>query len=169
MESHGLENLREKSIEFAKSAVKSSVFEGIREELKDKIQDNIKGITNELKNKLKKEIKNYIEKMDENTEIKELYDETKNIILNVLYKYFVLTPEKDIDIKKIPEIKCGDSIFTFTEKSIDILDNFIIDYFKEILDIYKKNLDEFISEHSLKLADSIALFQMSFKQIILNY
>ena len=164
VESHGLENLREKSIEFAKSAVKSSVFEGIREELKDKIQDNIKGITNELKNKLKKEIKNYIEKMDENTEIKELYDETKNIILNVLYKYFVLTPEKDIDIKKIPEIKCGDSIFTFTEKSIDILDNFIIDYFKEILDIYKKNLDEFISEHSLRLADSIALFQMSFKQ-----
>lgn len=164
IEAHNLDKLRERSIEFAKSAVKSSVFEGIREEVNDKIQDNIKGITNELKTKLNEEIKKYIETMEENTEIKELYKETKNIILNVLYKYFLLTPETDINLKSIPQIKCGDSEFTFSQKSLEILDNYVIEYFKEILDIYQKNLDEFLSDHSQKLADSISVFQMQFNQ-----
>ena len=152
VEPRNLDKLREKSIEFAKSAVKSSVFEGIREEIKDKIQDNIKGITNELKNKLNEQIEKYIKTMEEDTEIKEFYKETKNIILNVLYKYFLLTPETNIDLKSLPQIKCGDSEFTFSQQSIDILDNYVIEYFKEVLDIYQKNLEEFLSDHSPKLA-----------------
>ena len=79
---HDLDTLREKSIECAKSAVKSSVYEGIREELKDKIYEKIKCLTDDLKIKLDKEVKNYIEKMDGNTKIEDLYDETNNIILN---------------------------------------------------------------------------------------
>ena len=165
VEPRNLDKLREKSIEFAKSAVKSSVFEGIREQLKDKIQENIKGITNELKTKLDKEIKKYIEKMEESTELNDLYKETKNIILNVLYKYFVLTPEKDIDLQKVPEIKCGDSEFSFSKESLNILDDFVIEYFKVILDSYQNNLDEFLSDHSQNLANSFSLFQIQFNQL----
>ena len=164
IEPRNLDKLREQSIEFAKSAVKSSVFEGIREEIKDKIQDNIKGITKELKNKFNEEIEKYIKTMEEDTEIKELYKETKNIILNVLYKYFLLTPETDINLKSMPQIKCGDSEFTFNQQSIDILDNYVIEYFKEVLDIYQKHLEEFLSDHSQHLADSISVFQMQFNQ-----
>ena len=110
------------------------------------------------------EIKKYMEKMEENSDIKELYKETKNIILNVLYKYFLLTPETDINLMSMPQIKCGDSEFSFTQQSIDILDNFVIEYFKEILDIYQKNLDEFLSDHSQQLADSVSVFHMQFNQ-----
>ena len=161
---HNLDKLREKSIELAKSAVKSSVYEGIREEVNDRIQNIIKGVTEELKGKLDKEIKSYNEKMDENTEIEVFYKETKNIILNVLYKYFVLTPEGDINLKEIPKIKRGDIEFSFTEESIIILDNFVIDYFQEILGSYQKNLDDFLTGKSHKLADSISVFQMQFNQ-----
>ena len=72
--------------------------------------------------------------------------------MNVLYKYFLLTPETNIDLKSLPQIKCGDSEFTFSQQSIDILDNYVIEYFKEVLDIYQKNLEEFLSDHSPKLA-----------------
>ena len=71
--------------------------------------------------------------MDENTKIVDLYKEMKNVILHVLYKYFLLTPNNDINIEETPQIKCGDIEFSFSQQTFDILDDFIIEYFKEVL------------------------------------
>ena len=162
IEAKNLDKLREKSVELAKSAVKSSIFEGVREEIRAKIQENINILISELKKKIDIEIKKYIEKMDENTKIVDLYKEMKNVILNVLYKYFLLNFNNDINFEETPQIKCGDIEFSFSQQSLDILDDFIIEYFKEVLCIYQNNLENFLTKYSKKLANDISIYQIQF-------
>ena len=162
IEAKNLDKLREKSVELAKSAVKSSIFEVMIEEISAKIQENINILISELKKKIDIEIKKYIEKMDENTKIVDLYKEMKNVILHVLYKYFLLTPNNDINFEETPEIKCEDIEFSFSQQSLDILDDFIIEYFKEVLCIYQNNLENFLTKYSKKLANDISIYQIQF-------
>ena len=157
-----LDILRERSIILAKSAVKSSIFEGLIADTSDKIKQMINNMTAELKLKINSQAKNYIENMDENSDILDLKEKTKTIVLNVLYKYFVMTPDDDIKFDKEAEIKCGDVKFTFSEDSIEILDSFILDYFQETLNIYEKNLIKFLTKYSQDLAKDIGLFTVQF-------
>ena len=122
----------------------------------------INNMTAELKLKINSQAKNYIENMDENSDILDLKEKTKTIVLNVLYKYFVMTPDDDIKFDKEAEIKCGDVKFTFSEDSIEILDSFILDYFQETLKIYEKNLIKFLTKYSQDLAKDICLFTVQF-------
>ena len=94
----------------------------------------------------------------------DLRKKTKTIILNVLYKYFVLTPDDDIKFDKEVLIKCGDVEFTFSENSLELLDSFILDYFQEVLNIYEKNLIKFLTKYSQNLAQDIWLFAVQFNQ-----
>jgi len=162
IEAKNLDKLREKSVELAKSAVKSSIFEGLREEIKEKIQENINILISELKKKIDIEKKKYIEEMDENTKIVDLYKEMKNVILHVLYKYFFLTPNNDINFEETPQIKCEDIEFSFSQQSLDILDDFIIEYFREVLCIYQNNLENFLTKYSKELANDISIYQIQF-------
>ena len=158
-----LDCLREKSIELAKSAIKSSVYEVLIKEIKERIQLTIKSLTTELKENINKEAKNYIEKMNENFKIEELYEKTKNIITNVLYKYFILTKDgENMELDKNPVLKCGDVEFSFTKESLLHLDDFTIDYFKEILNSYQNNLEKFLSKYSKELANEITIFKVDF-------
>ena len=162
-EPKNLDYLREKSIELAKSAIKSSVYDGLIEEIKERIQLTIKSLTTELKENINKEAKNYIEKMNENFKIEELYEKTKNIITNVLYKYFILTKDgENMELDKNPVLKCGDVEFSFTKESLLHLDDFTIDYFKEILNSYQNNLEKFLSKYSKELANEITIFKVDF-------
>ena len=76
----------------------------------------INNMTAELKLKINSQAKNYIENMDENSDILDLKEKTKTIVLNVLYKYFVMTPDDDIKFDKEAEIKCGDVISVILNK-----------------------------------------------------
>ena len=157
-----LDILREKSIILAKSAVKSSIFEGLIADISDKIKLIINNMTTELKLKIKNEANSYIENMDEKSNIMDLKEKTKTIILNVLYKYFVMTPDDDIKFDKQVKIECGDVKFSFSENSLELLDSFILDYFGEILKVYEKNLIKFLSKYSNDLAKDIGLFTVQF-------
>ena len=146
----------------AKSAVKSSIFEGLIADISDKIKLIINNMTTELKLKIKNEANSYIENMDEKSNIMDLKEKTKTIILNVLYKYFVMTPDDDIKFDKQVKIECGDVKFSFSENSLELLDSFILDYFGEILKVYEKNLIKFLSKYSNDLAKDIGLFTVQF-------
>lgn len=121
-------------------------------------------MTIELKVKINAEAKNYIENMDEKSDILDLREKTKTIILNVLYKYFVLTPDDDIKFDKEPEIKCGNAEFSFSEDSLGLLDSFILDYFEEVLNVYEKNLIKCLTKYSKDLAQDIGIFTVQFNQ-----
>ena len=157
-----LDLLREKSVELSKLAVKSSIYDGLVEEVKTIIQEKINTLTEALKNQINEEVKEYIKKMDENTKIEEFYQKTKYIILNVLYKYFLLNPNENIKIDEKPEIKLGDVDFSFTEKSLNILNDFILDYFETILNIYQDNLENFLTKYSKKLSNELVFLQFQF-------
>ena len=156
--------LREKSIESAKSAVKSSIYEGLIEDIKNKIQNDIKLLTNNLKDIINMEVHKILLNMNKDGKIEDLYKQTKNIILNVLYKYFVLSPEVQIERIDEPKIKFMDTDFSFSDSSIFILDEFIINYFKGCLISYEKNLNEFLSKYTKELSNEIMIFQLQYSQ-----
>ena len=157
-----LDILIQKSVELAKSAIKSSIYEGLIKEIKNKINGNINLIMLELKNKINSEVKIYMEKKGENISLRDFHDSTKNIILNTLYKYFILTPDngKEIKIDEIPKIMIENKEFSFSEESMKILNDFCFNYFDKILKIYLKNLDEFLNKYSGKLAQEIRIAKL---------
>lgn len=160
-----LDILIEKSINLAKSAVKSALVESLIDEVKEKIKISIDSLTSEVKDKINNQVKIFFEKIDENTEIKEFIDKIRNIILNVLYEYLFLTPDDNNDNIKFDEekkIKFGEVEFSFSEISLAFLDNFFLDYFKEILKIYKYHLDEYIKKYSQELSNEISIFTADF-------
>lgn len=164
IEPFNIDLLREKSIESAKSAVKSSIYEGLIEDIKNKIQNDIKLLTNNLKDIINMEVHKILLNMNKDGKIEDLYKQTKNIILNVLYKYCVLSPEVQIERIDDPKIKFMDTDFSFSDSSIFILDEFIINYFKECLINYEKNLNEFLSKYTKELSNEIMIFQLQYIQ-----
>ena len=157
-----LDVLIEKSIDLAKSAIKSALVEGLIGEVKEKIKEAIDSLTSEIKDKINYQVKNFIEKIDKEVEIMDFKDKIKSIILNVLYKYFVLTPDDKIIVDKETKIKCGEEEFTFSDQSQAYLDDFISDYFQETLKIYKNKLDEYINRYTRELSNEISLFSAQF-------
>ena len=164
IEAKNLYILIEKSIDLAKSAVNSALVEGLIGEVKEKIKFSIDSLTSEIKYKINSQVKNFIEKIDKDTENKDFEDKIKNIILNVIYRYFILESRDDkiIISDKEVKIKYGELEFTFSEQSLGYLDNFILDYFNETLKIYKKNLDEYINKYSKELSNEISQFTEEF-------
>ena len=96
IEAKNLAILIQKSNDLAKLAVNSSLVEGLIEEAKEKIKANINSLTSEITNKINSQVKNFIEKIDKNTEINDFKDKIKNIILNVIYRYFILESQDEI-------------------------------------------------------------------------
>ena len=162
-----LDILIEKSIGLAKSAVNSALIEGLIGEVKEKIKGRIDSLTFEIKNKINIQVKNFIEKIDKEAEIMDFKDKIKNIILNVIYRYFILESQDEniIISDKEVKIKYGKLEFTFSEQSLIYLDNFILDYFNETLTIYKKNLDYYINKYSQELSNEIYRFTEEFKNL----
>ena len=162
-----LDILIEKSIGLAKSAVNSALIEGLIGEVKEKIKGRIDSLTFEIKNKINIQVKNFIEKIDKEAEIMDFKDKVKNIILNVIYRYFILESQDEniIISDKEVKIKYGKLEFTFSEQSLIYLDNFILDYFNETLTIYKKNLDYYINKYSQELSNEIYRFTEEFKNL----
>jgi predicted GTPase len=157
-----LDILIEKSFGLAKSAVRSALVEGLIEEVKEKIKESIDSLTSEIKEEINSQVKYFIEKIDKDAEIMDFKEKIKSIILNVLYRYFVLTKDEKIIFDKETKIKCGEVEFTFSDQSLVYLDNFILDYFKEALKIYKIKLDEYIDKYSKELSNEISLFTAQF-------
>ena len=144
------------------------MVESLIDEVKEKIKVRIDSLTSEVKDKINSQVKNYLEKIDENIENKELKEKILNFILNVLYEYLFLTPDNNNDNIKFDEekkIKFGEIEFSFSELSLAYINNFILDYFNEILKIYKYHLDEYIKKYSKELSNEISLFTADFSSL----
>ena len=113
----------------------------------------------DLKEQIKSKAKTFLEKNENNISLKDFHDNTKNIILNTLYKYFILTPndKKEINLNEIPKIMIGNNEFKFSEESMQILNDFCFKYFDNILNIYQKNLEEFLNKYSKTLSQEIRI------------
>ena len=159
IEARNLDKLIQRSIELAKSAIKSSIYEGIISEVSKKIDENIKGIIIDLKEQINSKAKAYLEKNENNISLKDFHDSTKNIILNTLYNYCILTSNgnKEIKLDEIPKIMFGNKEFKFSEDSMQILNDFCFKYFDNILNIYQKNLEEFLNKYSKELSLEIKM------------
>ena len=157
--SRNLDVLIQKSFELAKSAVKSSIYAGIISDVSQKINENIQGIIIDLKEQIINKAKAFLKENENNINLKDYHDNIKNIILNTLYKYFILTPndKKEIKLNEIPKIMIGNNEFKFSEESMQILNDFCFRYFDNILNIYQKNLEEFLNKYSKNLSQEIRL------------
>lgn len=89
-----------------------------------------------------------------------------NSILDLSIKTGFGCPQtKEIEFhysNNIPFLRLVDINFSFSQQSLDILDEFIIGYFKEVLCIYQNNLENFLTKYSKKLASDISIHQIQF-------
>lgn len=157
--SRNLDVLIQKSFDSAKLAVKSSIYEGIISDVSQKINENIQGIIIDLKEQIISKAKAFLKENENNINLKDFHDNIKNIILNTLYKYFILTPndKKEIKLNEIPKIMIRNNEFKFSDESMQILNDFCFRYFDNILNIYQKNLEEFLNKYSKNLSQEIRL------------
>ena len=161
---YNLDKLREVSIKLAMSAVDSSCYEGLTKEIKGIIKETINNLEEELKSKINYEVKTIISKMNEKSKFEDLYKESTNIILDIFYKYIFLNPDIKIPDYKKPEINIGGNKYMISMQSQSLIKDFVIDYFKESLGSYEKNLNALLSNHTKELCNEIISFQMEFNQ-----
>ena len=159
-----LDKLKEISIKLAMSAVNSSCYEGLTEEIRTMIKDSIKNLTEELKLKIDYEIKLITSKMTEKSKFEELYENCTHIILDIYYKYIFLNPDIKIQNYKKPEIDINGNKYQISMQSQSLIIDFVIDYFKQSLLSYEKNLNELLSKHTKELCTEIITFQMEYNQ-----
>ena len=159
---YNLDLLRNKSIELAKNAIQSSCYQGLITE----IQDNIENSFNELKKKLKENINediyNFIKNLDEKCDMEDIYNKNINIILNILYRYFLLDPTVCIKSNENPEVKFRNIDFSFGKTSQAKIKDFIEDYFKECLTGLDYNMNEIIEKKTDNIYNEILIFKNEF-------
>ena len=161
---YNLDKLKEISIKLAMSAVNSSCYEGLIKEIRGIIQETINNLSEELKLKINCDVKTIISKMNEKSKFEDLYKESINIILDIFYKFIFLNPDIKIADYKKPEVKFGGNKYMISMQSQSIIKDFVIDYFKESLSSYEKNLNSILSNHTKELCNEIISFQMEFNQ-----
>lgn len=159
-----LDKLKEISIKQAMSAINSSCFEGLAKEIKCLIKETLNNLTADLKDNIDLDMQSTTEKMNEKSTINDLYGETIKLIFNIFYKFVFLDPQAKITDLKNPKIKLNNKEYPTSSKSINDIKRFVIDYFKEALNIYQKKIDEIISKYSKELATEIITFQLEFNQ-----
>ena len=161
---YNLDKLKEISIKLAMSAVNSSCYEGLTEEIKGIIKETINNLTEELKLKINYDAKAILSKMNEKSKFEDLYKENTNIILDIFYKYIFLNPDIKITDYKKPEVSIGGNKYMISMQSQSLIRDFVIEYFKESLSSYEKNLNAILSNHTKDLCNEIISFQMEFNQ-----
>ena len=148
-----IDKLREETIKSAKTAINSSCYEGLIEDIKSKIKSLVDELSEKLNNKIKNEIKFKISKMDEKSNIEDLYKENENMILNIFFKY----------VHQNPDYKFGDND-SISSDSASKIREFVESYFKETFNIYEKNLESYLEEWSNELLEEINKFEVQFNR-----
>ena len=159
---YNLDLLRKKSIQLAKNAIQSSCYQGLIVQIQDNIENTINELTQKLKENINEDINNIIKNIDEKCDMEEIYNQNINIILNILYRYFLLNPEVCIKSNENPEVKFGDIDFSFGKNSQEKIKDFIEDYFKECLNGLDYNMNEIIDKNVDKIYNEIIIFKNQF-------
>ena len=159
---YNLDKLTEVSIDLAKSAVESSCYQGLIENIKKIISEEITNLTNGVKKTIDNDIKNILDKMNNNSKIEDLYTDNTNIIFNIFYKYIFLNSNLRIEDFNNPIVKIGEKDFSITKDSQITIKKFVTDYFENILESYKKILNELLKKYTEELSNEIIKFQVEF-------
>ena len=160
-----LDKLREVSIQRAKSAIESSCYEGLLEEIKKQIRETLEKLIKILKEKINQDVWNIISNINETIKIKDLHTAINDIIINILYQFFFLKPDVKITKKgKESYAELFDLKYSISEITKCNIEDFVVKYFEEIVNIYQKNLDEINEKYSKDLAKEILIFQNDFNQ-----
>ena len=150
----GLDILIDTSIKLAKQAVKSSCYEGLKKEIKDNINEEINKLTEAIKKNIDNEIKKINNNIDNINNFEDFYKDNLKLILNVYYKYIFLNSEINIENSK--------NLLSISNGSKKLLNDFVVDYYKEILKIKDENSKELFELYAEKLTNDIITYQLNY-------
>ena len=165
--SYNLDKLMNLSIEKAKSAVHSSCYEGLINQIKSEVINMINNLSIDLKEKIKIKIQKILSDINEKTKIDYIYQELTNIIIDLFYKYIFLSSDIKLEYTKgtkTPEVTIGEDKFCISLKSQSDIKDFAIEYYKQIYNIYSKNLEDILTTNSTELSNKIIAFQLDFNK-----
>ena len=157
----GLDTLIEKSIDLAKNAVKSSCYEGLKKEIKDNINTEINALTEQIKNNIDNEIKKININLNKNT-LEDVYKDNFKLILSVYCKYIFLNSTITIQNYEKPEVIYGKYKFNVSNDSKIAINNFVVNYYKQIIEIKEKNAQKLIESYSNDLTNDIISYQLDY-------
>ena len=116
-----------------------------------------------LKEKIDSRIQDILTKISSRNKIEDLYAETQNIIINLFYYYFFLSPDSNIIMGRNIYGKFGNLKYKISDPTKDNIEEFVKQYFKEAINIYKNKIKEF-DHYSKDLKNEIFTFQNDYNK-----
>ena len=160
-----LNKLIEITLEKSMQSINSSCFEGKLNEIKNKITENFDTLMKKLKRNLENKVKNSLLKLNEKSEIQKFYEETKNMILEIVFCFFFLNSEIQFDKDNGYKVKLNDEIqYELSEASRNKIDIYIGNYFTYIIESLKKKLNININAYAEDLVKEIIEKQFEFNR-----
>ena len=161
--SYGLDTLIELSIKKAKSAVHSSCYEGLLKEINKEIECRINDLVNEIKDKLEKKIEEIISNFGKTIDRQNLQNEIIKIIVELIYYFFFLSTDLTVDPKDYHvNIESFNLNYQITNVTLSKIEEFVVQFFNEFIDIYKKNYNDLIESYKDEIMQEIDKFTMNF-------
>ena len=102
--------------------------------------------------------------MNEKRKFEYLYEKCTHIILDIYYKYIFLNPDIEIKDYKNPIVNLSGNSYKISVEIQSSITDFVVDYFKDNLIKYEKNLNELLSKHTKELYGEIIKFQIEFRE-----
>ena len=164
VEPFNLDKLRGRSIELAMSAINSSCYEGLSKEIKSLIGEFMDDLGKDLKQSIELEVEEIKSKFNEESKIEDLYKEIILIILDIFYKYIFLSTQSKVSNFEKLEVTFGKNKYPVSSNCQKFVKAFVIDYFKECLISYEKNLKIILEKYTKELCNEIMAFQLEFNQ-----
>ena len=160
-----LNKLIEITLEKSMQSINSSCFEGKLNEIKNKISENLDTLMKKLKRNLVNKVNNSLLKLNEKSEIQKFYEETKNMILEIVFCFFFLNSEIQFDKDNGYKVKLNDEIqYELSEASRNKIDIYIGNYFTYIIESLKKKLNININAYAEDLVKEIIEKQFEFNR-----
>ena len=156
-----LDKLKEISIKSAMSAINSSCYEGLLEDLKIKIKEKIADLSEKLMLKINSQKKEVAE-IIKNCKLEDFVNTNTLIFLNIFYKFLFLSPNAYIEKLENPEVILGNSKYPISEYLILRVKDFFIEYFRECLKNFEKNIYEILDNESKKIANKVYTMQLEY-------
>ena len=161
--SYGLDTLIELSLKKAKSAVHSSCYEGLLKEINIEIESRINNLVNKIKDKLEKKIEEIISNFGKTIDRQKLQNEIIKIIVELIYYFFFLSTELTVDPKDYHvNIESFNLNYQITNVTLSKIEEFVVQFFNEFIDIYKKNYNDLIELYKDEIMKEIDKFRMNF-------
>jgi len=162
----GVDKLIELSIKRAKEAVDSSCYEALLRNLNQNVELIFKKLVEILKDKFNQRIEDIITETEKEINLENLETKLTEIIIELFSYFFCLSPDIKVDKKNNYDViirsRTGFLTYKFSKGTLNIIQNTVREFLKEFLDIYRKNLDIFVTKYKNELLKEINTFKYNF-------